>query len=587
MTVPGPFNTGAKQKPGRPSLQPNPADEVSRRCGKCFGVIHKGITHNCLKTNRQEVLNDSLSPKSKESFASSVVRQKIQDTGDTNISLQPQTGGAPVRITAGSINSSPGTPLVIGHSTFEKLKVHFDTSNKKIEQAAQILKEAGAKPKAYLRKFLNFKSNEVKDFFEVKEMECVVSEDPPKKGKGPKNQTFEVRPVVVCKDLKGLIEYILEKRGWKPEDVELQVGLDGGGGFFKVGLTIRRVRGATSPQKKKSFNRKYRDGGVKKLIILAIAPKTGEYYLNVKKILDEIGIAKVNFCVSSDLKLINIMFGIQNHASTYPCCWCYVQKDKLIECGQMRTIGGIWHWSNRFQADGMVWKDAKDYFNCIYPPIFEFDDDDLDKEAGELMMNQLVLDKLPPPELHLFTGTTNSILKEANKVSLSLNKEDVFKFIYEQYKIRQESYHGGMLAGPQCYQLKFKLDDMATKLPHLEKHINLLKLFFDVCHACFGMQLDPSYEMKIEAFKDAVIEMKFKVTPKIHVLICHVPQHIKKTGRSLGHFSEQAFESLHHDFKSTWARYCVLDITKPSYGQKLLAATVEYNSFHIFGKEDD
>ena len=75
-------------------------------------------------------------------------------------------------------------------------------------------------------------------------------------------------------------------------------------------------------------------------------------------------------------------------------------------------------------------------------------------------------------------------------------------------------------------------------------------------------------------------EKDLSVTIKAHCIFEHVVQNIERTGHSLGVLSEQAFESVHYDFLETWKRFKYPQDHK-EYGQKLLDAVINYNSFHI------
>ena len=74
----------------------------------------------------------------------------------------------------------------------------------------------------------------------------------------------------------------------------------------------------------------YKDTSVQKLQILAIVPDIQENHSNVAKMwnsldldpLDDYGDVKV----AADLKLCNIMLGLQSHASSHPCSWCDIEK---------------------------------------------------------------------------------------------------------------------------------------------------------------------------------------------------------------------------------------------------------------------
>ena len=70
------------------------------------------------------------------------------------------------------------------------------------------------------------------------------------------------RVVVFCSDIEALITYVLEARGYDPYNHLVRIGLDGGGGMFKVVINIIDTTGihATGP---------FQDTGVRKTIILA------------------------------------------------------------------------------------------------------------------------------------------------------------------------------------------------------------------------------------------------------------------------------------------------------------------------------
>ena len=60
----------------------------------------------------------------------------------------------------------------------------------------------------------------------------------------------------------------------------------------------------------------------------------------------------------------------------------------------------------------------------------------------------------------------------------------------------------------------------------------------------------------------------------------HITEMIERTGKPLGFFSAQSFESCHYDFLETYKRYKVPENHK-EYGIKLKNAVTNYNSYHI------
>ena len=63
------------------------------------------------------------------------------------------------------------------------------------------------------------------------------------------------------------------------------------------------------------------------------------------------------------------------------------------------------------------------------------------------------------------------------------------------------------------------------------------------------------------------------ITPKVHIVEHQIIDFFKEKGdlqHELGWYSEQAFESMHHDIKKEWERVKISDITHPDFGGKLL-----------------
>ena len=153
------------------------------------------------------------------------------------------------------------------------------------------------------------------------------------------------------------------------------------------------------------------------------------------------------------------------------------------------------------------------------------------------------------------------------------------------------SYHGtNSFEGNQARSLLRKADilerdilaegfDVAVKcLPFVET----LKKFNGVVSACFGQELDPTYEEKITQFSQLYRSLGCTVPPKVHIGEVHVAQFLKMRGEkySLGMLSEQAMESCHHDFKIEWENRKV-GLSHSELGDRLLDTVVRYNSKHL------
>ena len=53
----------------------------------------------------------------------------------------------------------------------------------------------------------------------------------------------------------------------------------------------------------------------------------------------------MNFVISCDIKLTNILCRLQSYASTHPCTWCKIDSKNLSCCGFLRKIGSLLKWN--------------------------------------------------------------------------------------------------------------------------------------------------------------------------------------------------------------------------------------------------
>lgn len=113
----------------------------------------------------------------------------------------------------------------------------------------------------------------------------------------------------------------------------------------------------------------------------------------------------------------------------------------------------------------------------------------------------------------------------------------------------------------------------------IAKYISTFKSFNVVVEGCYGKDLHPDFERRIAVFTSDYLKLGISVTPKVHAVFFHITEFCRMT--SLGPRSEQAGESVHHDFKQIWKNYRVNDIENEIYGENLLKAVAAYNSRHL------
>lgn len=149
------------------------------------------------------------------------------------------------------------------------------------------------------------------------------------------------KDLVHCNNVQMLIEDIIQKREVSQNHI-LKIGIDGGGGFLKVCLNVQDCENNQS-DKKFSYvegvkSDSFKDGGVKKLVILALVEDVKESHSNIKSIIDILNIGNNNFFYAFDMKLANLYFGIECAASSHPCPWCEISKDDMQDINSSEIV---------------------------------------------------------------------------------------------------------------------------------------------------------------------------------------------------------------------------------------------------------
>lgn len=146
----------------------------------------------------------------------------------------------------------------------------------------------------------------------------------------------------------------------------VKVGLDGAGGFLKVCINILVIDDDGQPcNKAKKFSysqgvysQGFEQGGVKRLIIIAMVQQVTENYDNLKIVLDLCGIPDLQFVQAMDIKCINTACGLGTPASTCPCPYCNLPKKDFLnleqaKSGELRTFGTIRERASQYQKASM------------------------------------------------------------------------------------------------------------------------------------------------------------------------------------------------------------------------------------------
>lgn len=521
----------------------------------------------------KNVLNivEKVGPKHQEQIVSSILSKAQPTTSDkssanSNI-IKISTGGRPSRILLNP--KSTNNDIIFSTNDFKSMQANFNLSQKTTLGIATIIRKATANKKIIepnLKRKLSDELHSLDEFFYIKHFNFEVGKK--------ENLSITNIGTVSCKDINGLIEHIKERRG--VSEVNLKVGIDGGGGFLKLCLSLQSpyqtnsdVLNLNEPSYETcKIAKKFHDSGVKKLLILAIAPSCQETYNNINSLHKAIELHNIDATLAIDLKVANLIVGIMSHSCMYPCTWCFAHKDHLDVGSTLRTIENIEEYYNNWKAAGEIVKIAKNFKNCINIPILK----------NSKNTQSLILDLIPPPELHLLLGVVNTIFNDMMK-----KFENVALTWAKNCHVQREVHRGSSgFNGNSCRKLLNNVDNLRSICPlDCLKFVKMLENFNAVVKACFTSELKSNYKECIFTFKSSYIDLGIPITPKVHAVFFHIIDFCSKTNVGLGYYSEQAMEAVHHDFKSIWEKKYKININHPDYMKNLLKAVCDFNGLHV------
>ena len=176
-------------------------------------------------------------------------------------------------------------------------------------------------------------------------------------------------PTIVCSDLPGLINKVIEKRQRERDSVLIKISIDGGGGFLKIYASVFDIDDPI-PKMSGVLSKKFLKSGVKKIFIIGLVPDVSEDYVNIKRLWVNCDVEHLrNYTVATDLKLCNLLLGMMNHSSCHPCAWCEIANNALHKKGNQRAISSLMNlfWDFFESRNGKL--EAKKFVNVIHPPI--------------------------------------------------------------------------------------------------------------------------------------------------------------------------------------------------------------------------
>ena len=211
-------------------------------CSECLSEIGRGKNHRCNNNSLLENLNKKLTPRTREKLSAMTIREKVQETGAQEVSLKSTKGhplqvitGPPVKRQLAFHQSTPASTSTVSHSALSRGYTELNLSMRKTLGLAKIVREeCGPQSVApNFRQQLFAQGHTLESFFNVEEL--TFSRQNEVKGESEAIQ----HPVVYCNDINELVQFICEK--WDVSTRSLKLGIDRGGGFIKVALSIESL----------------------------------------------------------------------------------------------------------------------------------------------------------------------------------------------------------------------------------------------------------------------------------------------------------------------------------------------------------
>ena len=170
-----------------------------------------------------------------------------------------------------------------------------------------------------LKQAISARSNLLEDYFETKDQIFMT-----------KNDDKVTLPLTSVVDINVLISLICEKRGLCENDIEVVFGIDGDQDKLIVIMVVAPIHEKAKQErlKEKEMKDRFKLSGIHKFCVLVRVDSFPENHFNIKILLDSLNLHELSkdFRISCDLKLIDILLGIQSCSSLHPCPYCEGMK---------------------------------------------------------------------------------------------------------------------------------------------------------------------------------------------------------------------------------------------------------------------
>lgn len=576
-------------------------------CKTCFCEISKGKRHMCnkLRSSHNNLLSIiEQSPDSvQENVAHSLLKKKANisvphaiENGTKNINLKLKgLGNKELKVV---LKPRQNDKIIFSAERLDMYQNSTGTSSKGMRKLTNFLRSQVGRScveKDY-KKHSSTKSKTLESIYKNGDFEFDVGKT-----------TKEKRPVVWA-DAEELVEKVLEEREHVGNHF-VKVMADGGKGFLKICLSIF-PESYISDEKENSDEldqkrTRYSDGGsiskdqklssVYKTIILCMVPSVLETYDNLQILFSLTNINNISFKFVSDLKLLLTVNGQQTASSMFPCPYCFISikdlqyksNDVILNMKNDSPMEGNYEESHQLKTYGDLKKDFEKYCSIGKQKVHSrMCNSTINSSLIQENDDVYVLEKCVVPELHLLQGFVNHLFWDG---LVKLVGKDKALLWPQKLNLVAKNYHGDMFEGNACRKLLKEADKLVdaeiTSDPiMIQPYISAFKAMNKVVHGCFSTKkVSTDINKHLEELSKCFYAIpNLSETLKIHILLNHVEDSIDFiNNQGLGLWSEQAGESIHHEFSKYWQKYKINSINSYSYSSRLKSAVVECSSRHI------
>lgn len=234
-----------------------------------------------------------------EQVASTTINNVKQKMHNTNSELSLNTGrGKPIKIKVLSYRDKNANDQQnkISVEYMKKIKSSTDMSEKNLKLVISSFRKIHGKNSVEpgIINELRADSHLLDEFFDISYLQ---TED-----------ERELHCLIFCSKLNEFIAFVMNFRNISDEDTIVKIGADGGSNSLKICVSLQDNQPITSS---------FKDSGVKKVFILAIAFGLSESYENLKKMFDKLNLNNLIACLHQknvvfvgDLKILNLILGM-------------------------------------------------------------------------------------------------------------------------------------------------------------------------------------------------------------------------------------------------------------------------------------